>query len=533
MAEAFEMNFKKREFLCTKLKLSIRQIENANVSEWTMGECNAQLESISTKYEKLEELQMAIMCAEETPSEFNDFMEQDMELERIFLKAKAKLCNRLAEVCNQAEASSAENDVKKQNEICDEEQIQAALEDERKQLALEEAKKQAAIIEKREHEARRAAFEKKQKIEALSGKVIEFAGGPSEWRAFSEAFHWEVHTNEAIDDELKLSVLKAVCIGKASEVIEEFELCSANYAMAWDRLRDQFDSKYEVVLFHTQKILSLSDISDLNDNSIRNFIAQSEEHLQEIGILCISLDEFIASIIISKMDGDVRKAWNEFRLKEAKFTVHSTSEASNIQARIEDFVPHFSLVLKFLQSISEKQATYASKLKQKPREASPENQSSNSASTSQIDAIPSTSQADSSPKNARQTAKSSGQASNSKANAKRPVDSKQKIDWNKVNNADLAYCTACAGSHWIQKCDKFANMPLEDRCKLREQKKLCIQCLRKYHDGQCGTESANKPCPKCSIRAFHNMFLCPTKDREMMSQKQAKKQPDWSDENQW
>lgn len=50
-------------------------------------------------------------------------------------------------------------------------------------------------------------------------------------------------------------------------------------------------------------------------------------------------------------------------------------------------------------------------------------------------------------------------------------------------------------------------------------------------------EKANKPCPKCEVRVYHNMWLCPTKEKEVQEAKkkerEGKKGRSWADASEW
>lgn len=72
-----------------------------------------------------------------------------------------------------------------------------------------------------------------------------------------------------------------------------------------------------------------------------------------------------------------------------------------------------------------------------------------------------------------------------------------------LNNSPTVKCVVCGGSHYIQSCVEFLNLPVDSTVKKVQELRLCFNCLRCGHASR--SCQSNFACKKCKLK--HHTIL--------------------------
>lgn len=74
-----------------------------------------------------------------------------------------------------------------------------------------------------------------------------FNGKYEDWHSFFDMFNSLIHSNREISDTQKFHYLRSSLKGDAAEIVSSLEISGSNYADAWTRLKERYDSKRLIV----------------------------------------------------------------------------------------------------------------------------------------------------------------------------------------------------------------------------------------------------------------------------------------------
>nr|XP_053618948.1 uncharacterized protein LOC128680134 [Plodia interpunctella] len=141
-----------------------------------------------------------------------------------------------------------------------------------------------------------------------------FSGAYQDWQTFYDMFLSLIHNNKNITPVQKLHYLKGNLSGEARDLLRNFSTTDANYEEAWKQLVRRYNNKrYNCNavmknLFAPRKINSESSlaIKQLVDNT-----SSCLKSLQNMGINITSWDTIIIFLVISKLDSESVKLWEQ------------------------------------------------------------------------------------------------------------------------------------------------------------------------------------------------------------------------------
>lgn len=106
----------------------------------------------------------------------------------------------------------------------------------------------------------------------------EFDGDYMQWLAFHDTFLALIHSNPDVPDIQKFHYLRAAVKGEAAQLIESIGISSANYALAWDTLRNRYSNDYLLKKRHLQALFDVPSMKKESAASLHGLVDEFERH---------------------------------------------------------------------------------------------------------------------------------------------------------------------------------------------------------------------------------------------------------------
>ncbi|XP_071640878.1 uncharacterized protein [Temnothorax longispinosus] len=115
-----------------------------------------------------------------------------------------------------------------------------------------------------------------------------------------------------LSDIQKLQYLRATLTDEASNVLSPLEISEANYAVAWDLLKERFDNKRDIVQTHLKSIIELPVMTKENVVELRQIADGSARHMLALKALkrpTEHWDDLLVYLLSSKLDPTTEREW--------------------------------------------------------------------------------------------------------------------------------------------------------------------------------------------------------------------------------
>ena len=145
-------------------------------------------------------------------------------------------------------------------------------------------------------------------------ELPKFGGDLAEWLGFRDTFVSLIHQNNQISDIQKFHYLRAALQGDAEQIIKSLEFSAANYAVAWEALRNRFDNRSLLIHNHIKAIFSIEPIQRESATQIRKVLDTLNKHLRALNALdqpTAHWDVLLIYIISTKLDKITARAWEK------------------------------------------------------------------------------------------------------------------------------------------------------------------------------------------------------------------------------
>ncbi|XP_071576977.1 uncharacterized protein [Temnothorax nylanderi] len=140
----------------------------------------------------------------------------------------------------------------------------------------------------------------------------KFSGKYDEWFPFHDSFTSMIHANTSISDIHKLQYLRAAVSEDANAVIGSLEMSEANYAVAWNLLKERYDNKRVIVQTHIRAIVDLPIMTKENVSELRQIADGAARHVLALKALkrpTDAWDDLLVYILSSKLDTNSAREW--------------------------------------------------------------------------------------------------------------------------------------------------------------------------------------------------------------------------------
>lgn len=139
-----------------------------------------------------------------------------------------------------------------------------------------------------------------------------FSGAFEEWLPFYETFSSLIHSNDTLSNVQKFHYLKSCLKGEAINCIQELQISSANYEIAWSTLKGRFDNKRLIIKKHIQAIHELPNCIHENVGILRNILDSVQKHTRALKSLNRPVEhwsDWLIYLITAKLDKTTNKDW--------------------------------------------------------------------------------------------------------------------------------------------------------------------------------------------------------------------------------
>ncbi|XP_052749871.1 uncharacterized protein LOC128200456 [Galleria mellonella] len=298
-------------------------------------------------------------------------------------------------------------------------------------------------------------------------RLAVFDGSYDHWLEYKHSYLSMIHKRSDLDAIQKFHYLKSSLRGSALEVISALEFTAVNYTHAWELLESRYHNNRLLIHNHVKSLFTAQSINKESPMQIRKLIDVVLRNLRALKSLdepTDSWDTLIIYIMVSKLDTSTEREWENH-----KGTLFSNSQKGKI--KLED-------LLIFLRNRADMLDMVHNSNSRKPQShLSNSNKSfdnNNNISRRQTNVIPQVQQ------------------------------SHSFVSTRKYSTSDrpMRQCALCGNMHSLYACIKFLNLPVQERIKFINEKKLCCNCLRSGHSV---LECNFGPCKQCQKK--HNSLL--------------------------
>nr|XP_034192184.1 uncharacterized protein LOC117609680 [Osmia lignaria] len=268
-----------------------------------------------------------------------------------------------------------------------------------------------------------------------------FNGNLLEWQSFYDSFKSMVHDNEDILGVQRFHYLKRSLRGEIASVIDTLNASHENYLVAWALLEKRCNQPRNIIQMHLKTLFELPTMSKECPVALRSLITATEKHTNALKALKVPIEswnEILIYIITTKLDKETRRQW--YRSVD------------------DDAMPTLMEFLEFLSKFA------------------------------RDDAITNI--------NSREITKTQTPSVN------RQFPKRSEKRQNYVATQSKIVCAYCKKDHYIQTCDQFLKLSVEDRIQGALSAKVCINCLRQGH---AYNNCYFSKCKKCHSK--HNTLL--------------------------
>ena len=143
-------------------------------------------------------------------------------------------------------------------------------------------------------------------------QLPSFDGNYNDWVKFRDTFVYFIHRNDSPSDIQKFHYLSGALRGPAARIIQALEISEANYRIAWETLRARYDNSSALRQHHLTSLLDLPPIQQHSQQSIREFIDETNSHLaalKSLGEPVEHWDSLIITILTRKLDQFILRDW--------------------------------------------------------------------------------------------------------------------------------------------------------------------------------------------------------------------------------
>lgn len=305
----------------------------------------------------------------------------------------------------------------------------------------------------------------------------KFTGEHDKWHTFRDCFENAIHTNDQLEPIKKFQYLIAALDGAARKTVTQLKFTAANYTAAWDRLKETYEDNYTATRQLMRGLLELPRVKHPSTEALRNIVDSVHYALAQLGnfVKVNDWDNWIAFLILSRLDGQTLRAWEAYRSSKLCST---TAEANRM-------IPTWPQVKEFLDQ-------RARILMAAPEEMEVDLNGGELSS------------------GARKHSRSGGRHRPAPYPNEKPITSS-----NNGNKPRYPMCRLCDIAHPMFHCQKFTKgMNLKSRIEYVKKNNICFGCLKELTPNH---ECRQLPCNKCQDGKRHSSYLCPTKEAEVQT----------------
>nr|XP_034827119.1 uncharacterized protein LOC117984607 [Maniola hyperantus] len=285
-------------------------------------------------------------------------------------------------------------------------------------------------------------------------ELPKFSGKYTEWQSFFDMFVSLIHENSTLAPVQKLHYLKSNLSGEPEMLLRNFPTTDANYTEAWEQLTKRYNNERYNCNSIMKTLFGQKTVQNESASALKLLLDTTTSCLKALNNLNIKTDQWdaiILHLVVTKLDHESHRQWEQ--------EVSKTSDELPTWSQLEAFL---ETRFRSLEMIDSKHTSTT-----KPTQR----------------------------KNIQQEV-------NTKAFHSAVEE--------KVSTTEQT-CAMCDGSHFIYYCAEFKTLPVIERQKLVETKKLCFNCMAPTHPViRCHQRTS---CRRCG-RKHHTLLHFEKEDKQ-------------------
>jgi hypothetical protein len=143
-------------------------------------------------------------------------------------------------------------------------------------------------------------------------EIPEFTGKYEDWTSFEDLFLATYGNNQKLQDSEKLQYLKTYVKGEAAGLFKSYQITNANYAEAWDLLKNRYSNERKIVNSILKRLFSQAVMKQESSSSLRKLADTTNECVRALAVLkrpVDAWDDLLIFIVVERMDTESRSEW--------------------------------------------------------------------------------------------------------------------------------------------------------------------------------------------------------------------------------
>lgn len=142
--------------------------------------------------------------------------------------------------------------------------------------------------------------------------IPTFTGKPTEWMEFYALFDAHIHSKPRLTDSQKFQYLKSKLDGEAAQLVRNYALTDANYALARQALLSRYQNNRVIANAHLKALFNQPTVKVESTINLRKLIDTTNDVIRALGglnIVTANWDPMIVFIVTERLDATTILEW--------------------------------------------------------------------------------------------------------------------------------------------------------------------------------------------------------------------------------
>lgn len=143
-------------------------------------------------------------------------------------------------------------------------------------------------------------------------ELPSFSGDYTNWPSFRDAFEALIDRNTQLSNVQKLLYLKSSLKENAACVLDAMDITDANYRIAWDLLKEQFENRRATKQKQLRELFNMRQITGESPKELRRLLTECQRNvnlLKQMGEPTDQWNTVLVYLFASKLDESSRRDW--------------------------------------------------------------------------------------------------------------------------------------------------------------------------------------------------------------------------------
>lgn len=293
--------------------------------------------------------------------------------------------------------------------------------------------------------------------------VPSFSGNYNQWVSFKDLFTEAIDKNNSLSNAQKMQFLKSKVRGEAEKLIQHLQISSENYTTCWDILQNRYNNRKMIFTTHMNTLLGFSNMQQQSGGQLKkmhDIIQETLNAIKNLGIDISTWDPILVHLLSQKLDSETHGNYLE--------SVKNPRELPSLKEFL-DFLEAKFIALESSRRKQEKVVQPRSSNFNRDTQHKPVfNQGHNRGYF-------------------KESFGNSPHNNNLQQRNYQPVKA--------LHVSSNIKCPLCNQDHGIYNCKNFLEMPNDQKLRIVNKLKLCLNCLFSHNGNAC---ISTRACRKCN-----------------------------------